>query len=366
MKANNPPAPGNECPQQGMEHRHAPRSAQHMDNRRAAKDTRSVFSNNAQASGRCVAESRRIPLPISWCAALLLILVTSASVSNAQTGSPPTVKILIGFTRGLFVEMDSRDAAAALELFARELSKKSGMNYDAKMIVYDTPEELSTALRQEKFSMVCLPIMHHLSVASRSPLVPAIVPTHHGSGNEDRILIVNRNSGHKDLASLKQASLIFTASSRGELTHRWIDVELGRQKAPPADQFFGKVTKAKNDAQAIMSVFFQKDDAAIVSTRTLELMIEQNPQLGRDLVVVLRSNPFTYAVISFVPSVSREDREALTTVFMNMNTYPAGQQILRVFRHDGVRLFEAGDFASIRSLESEYQGIARGTARRRR
>ena len=288
---------------------------------------------------------------------LFLVFVLIVTRARAQSESSKGKEIVIGFSQNLFTGQDQRDVAAALDVFAQELSKKAGLSFLPQMRLFDSPDTYSDAIQRGSLSIVCATTSDYFQLRKKSDLSPFVVPTVNGSSSEDRILLVHTASNLTNLTSLAKKKIVFKAGARGEISQRWLTVELFNLHQPVPEFFFSKIILAKKESEALMSVFFRQADAAIVTTTAYTIMTEQNPQLKRDLVIIARSPRYMYSVICFTNNISANDRLILSKTFLSMNSYTAGRQILQVFQHDDMAAFQMDNMNTIEQLESDYQRV---------
>jgi ABC-type phosphate/phosphonate transport system substrate-binding protein len=310
-----------------------------------------------------VPSRRRGPGVRSMLTVLCVAGMTAGSPAvRAQSGAKD---VALGFARSLFAEHDIRDATAALEVYATEFSRKAGLPYVAKVTLYDDAESFAAAVQRGDAQVICLPITDYFRVRTLCALEPVIVPTMRGSFMEDRVVIVHRGSGFRDLRALRGRSIAFSKGTRSEITLRWMAVELHHLKEQKPEAFLSKVVRSKNEEQAVMSVFFRNSDAAIVTSRTLETMMEQNPQLKQDLVIIVRSPGYMYSIVCLAKSMDERDKTRVRAASMTMSTYQGGRQILRIFRYDGVKSYEPSDISTVQELERQYQLLPKPSGRKR-
>jgi ABC-type phosphate/phosphonate transport system substrate-binding protein len=301
---------------------------------------------------------------------ILLVMLACAIVTTVRMSGQPQGNlkkdIALGFSQSLFVEQDLRDATAALEIYAEEFSKKVGQKSTAKISLYDNLPSYIDAVRKGECTVACMGVMDYFRMKNECTLEPAIVPTSRGGFLEDRIVIVHKDAGIRDLLMLKNKSIAFSKGTRSEITMKWLTVELHRLKERQSNAYLTRTTLTKNEEQAVMSVFFRQTDAAIVMSKTLETMMEQNPQLKRDLAIIARSPGYIFSIVCFAPGMDEHQKRNVRDASLTMSNVQSGKQILRLFRYDGAKLFDPSDISSALELEQQYQQIQKMTGKKKR
>ena len=195
---------------------------------------------------------------------------------------PP--KLRVGFSARVFPDVDQRDAQVAMELWTRELARGMGIKTIPVTTIYKTPTDLLEAVKRGDLTIVTLPAIEYLQIRDKAPMTPLIVPSSNAGTARQYALIVRRDSGIRSITGLRDKSLIIPSFSKNQASHIWLHVLQMREIKQDRTLFFRQVSESSAASQAIMKVFFNHADAAIVSRGALETSKVLNPQIGRELV----------------------------------------------------------------------------------
>jgi hypothetical protein len=99
---------------------------------------------------------------------------------------------------------------------------------------------------------------------------------------------------------------------------------------------------------------FSPGDVCLVDAASLALMAELNPQVGRELVVVLESEPLLNSLIALSVGGWRTPafRQAVEQALAELHEDPAGRQILTLFQNERLQPYEPGQLESVRQLRA--------------
>ena len=91
-------------------------------------------------------------------------LLLASMVVSAQPKHPATKNFTLGFSLDLFEGSDARDATAAIEIYAKEVSSLGGNKYSINAIVFENTASLVDAVRHGTIQLVVLPYVSRCSV----------------------------------------------------------------------------------------------------------------------------------------------------------------------------------------------------------
>lgn len=81
----------------------------------------------------------------------------------------------------------------------------------------------------------------------------------------------------------------------------------------------------------MLPVFFGQADACLLSSYSYQLMVELNPQIGKELTVLAMSPPLVHAIIAFDRRFDAEQRNKVYQAMLSLQESPKGQQVLSLF-----------------------------------
>jgi ABC-type phosphate/phosphonate transport system substrate-binding protein len=151
------------------------------------------------------------------------------------------------------------------------------------------------------------------------------------------LLLVHRQKGITVLPQLNNKRLVITSEyGASDVNLLWLDREMKKHGLPKTTLFFKTLKQVPKASQAILPVFFQQAEAALVPRSAYETMAELNPQIVTDLAILAASPPFPRGLTAFREDIKPEAKQRIIASALNLHTYPRGRQILTLFKTEQV------------------------------
>jgi phosphonate transport system substrate-binding protein len=277
----------------------------------------------------------------------------------------PLPKVLhVAFSSRVFPDVDHRDVQIAMELWAKELSRKVGI-HQAQVTLFNSPDEIRKMVRSGEIHLVTLPPMEYLAWQRELNIVPAYVAANKSGRDMEYLLIVRRNSGVTKVPDLRGKTLAMPPAAKDQTSSLWLTVLLLREGVRDAHGYLGKMADAGKPSQAILGVFFRQYHAAIVHRGSLETCIAVNPQLGKDLIVLAESKSLIGEISCIPAALGRRMRQAIDTAALTLHETAVGRQMTTLFHIDRVVPFNPSYLAGLEGLLRERERLTAKTAKRK-
>jgi ABC-type phosphate/phosphonate transport system substrate-binding protein len=274
----------------------------------------------------------------------LIILLFCRDAECQAENKEFTPEILrVGYSTKFLNDVSIADAQVALELWTRELSRSAmpTLKMQPKPFIYDDLQSIVTALKNREIELIAITAMDYLKIKDKVPLEPALSASRQGSVDGDElVLLVRREQRITDIGQLKGKTLTVHAGYMFDTASFWLSTVLAGKNLPEQERFFGSVREVKKVSQAVLPVFFKQADACLVSKNSFQTMVELNPQIGKEIVVLLTSDKFTYGMLCFNRYLSADVKMQVIKSALNMHTSPTGKQILTLFQIDRITPFK--------------------------
>lgn len=226
----------------------------------------------------------------------------------------------------------TEEVRQAMSTWAAEV-KKQLPNFQSFEIFVTPSHDIAGKLRAGQLDGVVVTPFEYQGLV---PLVEGTVLIDESAPEgEDFVLVVHRDSGIKALSDLKGRALTIYDRPKIQIARVWLDNLLGTQKLGRMDGFFSSISNNPKLNLSVLSVFFKKSDACLVSRRSLDTMIEMNPQVGRDLIPLARSPKLVVSILVFRKGCPLDRRKAFEQALQSLKKVPAGQQALALFEGTG-------------------------------
>lgn len=302
-------------------------------------------------------------LMITLAATLYLAVPWSPAFAGQGQDIPDILKV--GFSSRVFAETDTRDARVAMELWARELSRSMGLATTPKTIIFSNIKELRSALSKDELAIITLSAIDYLNIRDSVNLRPIIVASNNRGKAREQLLLVRKASGIRSLKGLRNKTIALLPPGKHQSSHIWLDVLLLRNGTRQTDGYFQKIQEATTASQAIMSLFFGKVDAAVVSRGAFETAKTLNPQLGHSLKIIVESRSLMGDITCIPLSISDTFGRTIESAALDLHKTTTGRQIFTLFQIDRVITFEPSYLKGLEDLLQERDRLMAKQAKTR-
>ena len=288
-----------------------------------------------------------------------------AAVDDETTADPSLYTIRVGLSDRAFSDVNFNDATAAYGVFIKNLARARGYEANVETEVFSDPAAFRAALhRSTAILNICsISAWDYLLFDPPSHLIPSMVVMN-GDQHGRRYVVLTRRSGGLDtLADLQGQTLNQLSTTMGGAPEVWLDTVLLEAGLPLPLGHFGSIKSVLRASNAILPVFFGKTGACLVDEPSFELMRELNPQVGKTLQVIARSDVYTDVImcISEQSWPTPAHRTDLIESLPHLGEHPSGRQVLTLFKVTQLVPFTESDLATVRALRTRWLAIREST-----
>jgi hypothetical protein len=108
------------------------------------------------------------------------------------------------------------------------------------------------------------------------------------------------------VADLRGKKLVRFNHSRMSLALPWLETLMAEKAIGAVDSEFSAISEADNPSRAVLQVFFHQADACLVTAGIFKIASEMNPQVGRELRVLVESPKVVPGLFFFRPGYVAE------------------------------------------------------------
>jgi ABC-type phosphate/phosphonate transport system substrate-binding protein len=298
-----------------------------------------------------------------------LFALWAACLASAQT--PPGSKALIpvhmhaSFMRSHFAGVNEADAQAAFKAFAVRMGEKRGYAITPHVHITENAQALLALLKRQTIDMAVVDSWEYLTLDPIVNMPATFSAMKPGRLEDEAVVLVRRADGISGLADLAGKRVIVTRLGSANVVYHWFRAETMALDRGMPEQFYGHLEVKSRVSQAVLPVFFGTADACAVDRKGFETMVEMNPQIGKTLRPLMKSDPYLEAVCCMRlggPWERANMRKDMIDAMLDLPNDPAGRQIMLLFRFGGVVPFEDGHLQSMRALRKRHDALlARAT-----
>jgi hypothetical protein len=306
---------------------------------------------------------------MSLAAALLLLFfrLSVAGISPLLAGDSPAApgwkkaRLHVLASESLFVSVNEGDAVASMTLWAQQIGKLRGFQFESRMELARSAGQFRQQLKDRAVDLLVLDTPDYLSLADSGLIEAVVAGTNRGQlAAFPYLLLTNDPAGATPLTGLRGRRIAVASRTKSNMGMVWLETELAQNRLGRAATFFASVEASYRASACVLPLFFGKIDACVVDAGNLESLQELNPQLGR-LRVAARSAPLLEGLIA-MPVQPHPYRDELIDSLLNLHRSPAGEQLGVVFRTGPLARAGREQFESVRLLVGRYRRIVEKSA----
>jgi phosphonate transport system substrate-binding protein len=298
--------------------------------------------------------------------AVLAAVLACCPSAVALAQSPPRalvpIRLHASFMRSSFSGVNETDAKAAFKVFAARMGEKRGYAITPEVHIFDDVVGLQAHLKREPLDLVVIDTWDYLALAPIDNLPVAFAAIEQGAIQEEFLVLVRKDSGLNGLTDLAGKHVTVLRSSNANTVRHWFQTEITALGHGAPGSFLGRLEIKEHLSQAVLPVFFGKADACALDRRGFETIVELNPQIGRTLRVLVRSEPYldTLLCVRLDGWERGGMRQDLLDAMLDLPDDPAGRQIMTLFRFNGMVPFEERYLSSMRALRKRHDQLLAG------
>ncbi|OGD18425.1 MAG: hypothetical protein A2W03_06875 [Candidatus Aminicenantes bacterium RBG_16_63_16] len=288
-------------------------------------------------------------------ALLALSLCPGLAGQEARGESPGSAIILrVGYPVSAFSPGFVQDVRSLLEVWGTRLAKKYRPTGEVSIEMFEDLPSIIAALESHSLDLLVISSLDYIDLEAGHLLEPV---TTEADIDLQFILVVRRDRNIREVRELAGGRCLIDGGAVGRLPQIWLDVALHRAGLPPYMAFFKDVKIRDKASQAVLPVFFGQSDAGVTTRKAFATLCELNPQLDRELTIVM-SSPGMIRGLNCIRTDLEPDLKSITIKALNeMDQEPEGQQILVLLGVDKIRPFKLEYLDKVRSLYNEYKTL---------
>ncbi len=272
--------------------------------------------------------------------------------SRAQDipGPVPTMKATFGFYMKVLVETELKDARSAVDYWMKIVGRKVNLEIDG--YIYENLDDLRNDFKHGLIDWINISPSDYLQIKDdiEADLGPS--PLMGRKTIRRYFLIAQSNSLISEVKDLMGKKLSVTYDNEGGRI--FLNTLLWDNNMQGIERHFQELIKKRTFGQAILSVFFGQADACITTDYAFETLVELNPQIRDKLKIVASSPALLHSVSIFRKNLDEIVRRIIENEVYNLDKTVEGQQVLTLFKIDGMVPIQESDLHSFVELYQKY------------
>lgn len=257
---------------------------------------------------------------------LLILLIISQVFVYGQARDYKLI-----FSINLLQNMKIEDAIATTKILAKKIQQKRELKEEINIIVTDNLNDLINEIKQP-FDFILATSVETDLIKRKYNIEPVLINQNNGNFGFEYYLITNTSNNYNDLNSLRGKKINILCKSELHVASVWLDKLLRDEKLPAKEKFFKEIKYDYKANNIVLPVYFNKVDAAIVSKPAYDLLNDLNPQIQKQIKIVVKSEPLLFGVISFDGrSKDKKRKEMMLDILQTLHEENYGKQLLDLF-----------------------------------
>jgi ABC-type phosphate/phosphonate transport system substrate-binding protein len=267
-----------------------------------------------------------------WLAAAASILTGAQWLRGAESKPLGDGRLRIAISASMLGDVNENDARASMRAWVEALCRQTGVDLQYEHGMLLDSAGLLDGIRRFQVDSFAITSLEYCRVSDSIDPNGMIIDAAFVGGGEEYCLLVHRNRGIRGATELKGRTLLVHRSPGACLAPAWLDTAVADVSPGGFDRHFSQVTYCGRLSKAVLPVYFQQADVCLVEHRSFLLMSELNPQLSRDLQVILRSPKIVPHMLAFHRRCAPAKQAAFRKALLDLHQSAAGKQALTLFQ----------------------------------
>ena len=283
---------------------------------------------------------------------LLIISILTAPVFIQAEADK--MRFIIGYSSKSLPEVDIKDAAAALDVWVKEIAKDLGIS--ASSNIYSDLNALKRDFQNGKIDMGVTLSIDYINIEQELQSELALVSVKNDKVTTKYLLLVHSDSEYSRISDLKNKKIAMLKGN--DLGMVFVNYCLLRENLPDANKFFQEIQEKNKPSQVTLAVFFKQADACITTETSFKNMIDLNPQIGKMVKVIATSPELIESVSFFRKDYEETSKQRLLEKTRTLEEYPRGRQILLLFKVEKLEIVKNTALDKTRKYYKDFKRLA--------
>lgn len=235
------------------------------------------------------------------------------------------------FSSNLLQNMKIEDAIATTKILAKKIQQKMELKEEIEIVVAGDLNDIINEIKKPYDFILATGVETEL-LKRKHNIEPVLVNETDGTYGFEYLLVVNKNKNFNSLSLLKNLKIAILSKSEYHTAPIWLDKLLRDEKLPAKEKYFSEIKYDYKANNVLLPVFFNKIEAAVISKSAYDLLCELNPQIKKQIQILMQSENLIFGVISFDGrSKDAKRKEFMLDVLKTLHEENYGKQLLDLF-----------------------------------
>lgn len=259
----------------------------------------------------------------------MLLTLLSGTAFGDDAVDPFNYQYKVSVSSRIFRNLSSQEMSSAFNIWATTALKGKIHDNNVSTSIFDNQESLNKLLKNGESDCYVIPSMD-IDLRFLSPK-NVLLPIKGGDKFTQYVVLVKEDCSIENLADLKNKKVVFYEAYDMSLAKAWLEHTLKSAETNNVKIWPLGLTTTDKPMEGIYKVFFGQSDAVVVSTNAYKTACLLNPQLGKNLKILVRSPNLIPMAFVFDPKLKSKRQDLLKESILAMHHTPGGKQVLTIF-----------------------------------
>ncbi len=295
---------------------------------------------------------------------LFFIFIFDINLVAAQnTKNEKTINLHLALPFHVLDELTRKDAQFAMDMWTKEIvrivKKQTNIHFIVTSDFLENDYTQTNLSLSKKFDLIILGALDFFDYNFDKYWESVALTTVKGHFPEEYLVLARKDRNYKDIRDLQSKKIALSKNQDERIIEYWLNYLLQKKHFGSADDFFKSQTFVTKDSKAIVSVFFNKADACVVNYNQFQTMVQLNPQIGQDLVVIAQSPAFARGMFCLKKTLDEKIKQIITNAALDLNKSQRGKQILAFFGQSSMIPSKPEYLETLRELVQNSKALAK-------
>ncbi|PKL90390.1 MAG: hypothetical protein CVV23_00630 [Ignavibacteriae bacterium HGW-Ignavibacteriae-2] len=283
---------------------------------------------------------------------IILLLIIALGYNSLLFPQENILNIAIT-NKNLSIQNTKSGYASIIDWAKKYLSKREQLvknNIVAEWYLFENNTVLEEFYKKKPIDVIGMRSIDYILFNSKINFSPGLSVCFDNSETVEYCLVTSKYAGSKKRLAMEK----FYAK---DLHNMWLETKILKEKKESVNSFFSEINTYENESEALLSVFFNKNEFAIISKNKLEIMAELNHQIKNNINIIYTSPKYLYGLVAFSKTLEKSLIDIIVDEALSFDEKNESKQILELFKVDKLERLTENSLKNVENLMAEYSKL---------
>lgn len=267
----------------------------------------------------------------------VILIITSFMLTSRVVASPPEAPVkdyILVISLNIFKNAEFSDVNATAKVLADHLKRSNNWLNSVTVVTVKDMNDMKTRVGNQ-FDVAIISTQEYMDIRNLYPIQPFAVNLTAGKIGYDYLFLVNQSDGFSNIRQLSHQPIYIFGSKEQSISGLWLDKLLRDNKLPKKEKYFSDIIYDQKSMNVVLPVFMKKAKACIIGSSVFNVMTEMNPQLGKNMKAINRSeNVISVLAVVNQSHSDKKSQDKLMNAILSVHETSFGKQMCSLFNFD--------------------------------